>query len=192
LTNLLREDAGVTSSESTSVTRLSWRQVRYVFIDWRIYLYGMIVVGNLTVIKYLTTYFPSLIEDMGYSKIESHLMTAPPYLIACVCCLLAAYSSSRRNEHSFHLIFFLSVALFGFILMLTLVDRGKAAMYVSTCIASCGTFSVVPLILSWLTSNVGGHTKRAMAVGFVLCTGQIGGAVLPQVRQFFLKSENNV
>ena len=163
-----------------------------MFIDWRIYLYVVIVFGDLAVIKYLTTYFPSLVEDMGLSKAEVHLMTAPPYLIAYVCCLLAAYSSSRRNEHSLHLVLCLSVALLGFILMLTLADRGKAAIYVSTCVASSGTFSAVPLILSWLTNNVGGHTKRAMAVGFALCVGQIGGAVLPQVRLFLLKAKGSI
>ncbi|CAF4229127.1 unnamed protein product, partial [Rotaria sordida] len=37
LTNLLREDAGLANSEPASSTRLSWRQVRYAFTDWRIY-----------------------------------------------------------------------------------------------------------------------------------------------------------
>jgi cyanate permease len=180
----------VANSESTSSTRFSWRQVRYVFIDWRIYLYVVIVVGDLVVIKYLTTYFPSLVEDMGHSKTESHVMTAPPYLIACLCCLLVAYSASRRNEHILHLAFCLSVALLGFILMLTLADRRKPALYISTCVASAGIFSTVPLILSWLINNVGGRTKRAMAIGFVLRVGQIGGADVPQVRLLVLKTKN--
>ncbi|CAF4987468.1 unnamed protein product, partial [Rotaria sp. Silwood1] len=50
LTNLLRNDAGVADSESTSGTRFSWLQVRYVFIDWRIYFYGLINIGNATVL----------------------------------------------------------------------------------------------------------------------------------------------
>ncbi|CAF1271329.1 unnamed protein product [Rotaria sp. Silwood1] len=52
LTNLLRNDAGVADSESTSGTRFSWLQVRYVFIDWRIYFYGLINIGNATVLIY--------------------------------------------------------------------------------------------------------------------------------------------
>jgi hypothetical protein len=35
--------------------------------------------------------------------------------------------------------------------------------------------------MSWLTKNVGGHTKRAMAVGFAMGIGQIGGIVAPLV-----------
>ncbi|CAF1068887.1 unnamed protein product [Rotaria sordida] len=180
LTNLLREDAGLANSEPTSSTRLSWRQVRYVFIDWRIYLYVMIAVGDLAVHKCLTTYLPELAKPMSDFK-EVHLMTIPLDFVACICCLLAGYSSSCRNEHSFHLAFCLSIALLGFILMITLYDQGNVALYVSTCIAYCGAFSAFPLLLSWLTNNVGGHTKRALAVGFLVGMAQMGGALAPLV-----------
>jgi cyanate permease len=188
LTNHLREDAGLANSEPASSARLSWRQVRYAFIDWRIYLYVMIAIGDLAVFKCLTTYMPELVKGMTGYKEETHLMTIPLYFVACICCLLAGYSASRRNEHSFHLAFCLSVALVGFILMITLFDRGNVAIYVSTCIACCGTFSAFPLLLSWLTNNVGGHTKRAMAVGFLISIGQIGGILAPQVRLLLLKT----
>ncbi|CAF1000613.1 unnamed protein product [Rotaria sordida] len=80
LTNLLREDAGLANSEPASSTRLSWRQVRYAFIDWRIYLYVMIAVGDLGVMKCLTTYLPELVKSMSDSK-EVHLMTIPLYFV---------------------------------------------------------------------------------------------------------------
>jgi hypothetical protein len=42
--------------------------------------------------------------------------------------------------------------------------------------------------MSWLTKNVGGHTKRAMAVGFAMGLGQIGGVVAPLVSGQFKKT----
>ncbi len=179
LTNLLRADAGIANHEDV---RLSWRQVLYVFIDLRIYLYALVDIGILGVIKYINMYLPLLVEDMSNSKAEVHLMTAPPYVFAFVCCLLANYSSSRRNEYGFHLVFCLAVGLIGFILMLILIDRGQAVLYVSICIACCGIFSAYPLLISWLASNVGGHTKRSIGIGFVVGIGQIGGIILPFVR----------
>lgn len=160
LTNLLQNAAGVADRNPTSGIRLSWRQVCYVFVDWRIYLYGLIAVGNLAAILSLTTFFPTLIESTVYSKTEAHLMTAPPYIVACICCLLASYSSSRH----------------------TVFDQGKVTIYASTTITFCGILSAFPLLLSWLTNNVGGHTKRAMAVSFVIGIAQIGGIVIPLVR----------
>ncbi|CAF1142623.1 unnamed protein product [Rotaria sordida] len=62
LTNLLRHDAGISDGENV---RLSWRQVFYVFIDWRIYLYALINIGILGVIKYINAFLPLLVENMG-------------------------------------------------------------------------------------------------------------------------------
>lgn len=182
LTNLLRDDGGLANSESASNPRLSWRQVCYCFIDWRIYLYVMIGVGVLAVERCLITYLPVLIESMGFSGTDIHLMTIPLYVVTYICCLLISYMSSRRNEHIFHLAFCLLTSIVGFILMITLFDQGTTVIYVSICIASCGAFAAYPLVLSWLTNNVGGHTKRAMAVGFLVGLGNIGGVFSPQVR----------
>jgi sugar phosphate permease len=142
----------------------------------------VIGICDFGVIKFVTMYLPSLIQSMGHTAATAHYMTAPPCVIAFVFCLLAGYSSSRQKEHGFHLAFCLAVGLLGFILLLALFNQGKTALFVSTCIACCGTFAACPLVLSWLTNNVGGHTKRATAVGFVVCIGQIGGIVAPQVR----------
>lgn len=186
LTNLLRDDAGRANSESGSSTRLSWRQVRYVFIDWRIYLYVFIGMGNMTGFKCLTIYLTQLaLNSLHNTSEEVHLMTTPIYFVACICCLLAGYLLSRQQEHSFYLASCLLVSLLGFILMVTLFDQGILPMYISTCIACCGSFSAYPLLLSWLTNNVGGHTKRAMSIGFLVGIGQLGGVLVPQVRLSF-------
>ncbi len=183
LTNILLHDEVIPDSDDS---RLSWRQAFYLFIDWRIYLYVLIGIGNLAIIKYTTTYLPLLMEDIGISQPEVYLMTAPPYAIAFVCCLLVCYSSSERNEHGFHLIFCLLMALLGFILMLIMTGRSKAALYVGSCIGCSGTFSAFPLLVSWLTKNIDGNTKKSIAISFFMAVGQIGGVILPFVRLLLL------
>ncbi|UJR19693.1 hypothetical protein I4U23_022827 [Adineta vaga] len=179
LTNLLRNDIGIADGNPELNNRLSWRQVQYVFTDWRIYIYGLIAIGNETVILCLTTFFPTLIKTAGYSHTETHLLPVPCYILACLCCLLINYSSSQRNEHGYHIIFCLFISLIGFILILTLFKHGKIAIYISMSITFCGVLSSFPLLLSWLTNNIGGHTKRVTAISFVIGTAQIGGIITP-------------
>ena len=188
MTNLLRDDAGVADSEPIPETRISWRQVRYVFIDWQIYLYSMIAGGILAAVKCLTTFLPTLFETAGYTKTDTHLMTTLPYAVACVCVLLIGYSASYRNEHAYHLLFCLLIALLGFILMLTLSNQDKVAICISSTVSCCGVLSALSLPLSWLTNNIGGHTKRSMAISFVMGVGQIGGIFMPLVRQLLVKA----
>ncbi len=179
------------NSERASDSLLSWRQVWYVFIDWRMYLYATISIGDLGAIKCLMTSLPSMMKDLGYSIEEAHLMTIPPYVISCLAILLGGYSSSRRNEHGFHHVFFLCIGLLGLILMINLEGRGKLAMYVSICIACCGTFSALSILWSWLTNNVGGNTKRTVAVGMMSGIGQIGAIIQPQVMKELSFDEEN-
>ncbi|CAF4420517.1 unnamed protein product [Rotaria sp. Silwood2] len=63
LTNILRDDAGMTNGETDSGSRVSGRQVRYVIMDWRIYLYVLIGIGLLSAMQCLTLFLPSLFDD---------------------------------------------------------------------------------------------------------------------------------
>ena len=188
LTNLLREDAGAASSEFTSGIRLSWLQVGRAFTDWRIYLYVAIGFCNFGVNIFLTTYIPLLAQNVGQPTVFIHLKIAPFYAIACIFCLLVGYSSSRRQEISFHLIFCQLVTVLGFILLIIFFDRGETAVFASICVICCGAFSACPLILSWITKNIGGHTKRTIAIGLALCIGQAPGMFASQVRCLLLKT----
>jgi cyanate permease len=185
---MLRDDAGMANSDSESNTRLSWRQVYYAFIDWRVYLYTAINIGDLALVKCLLTYLPILVGNMGYSKTEEQLMSTLPYIVACACALLGSYFSSRNNDHGYHLTFFLAVSLLGYVLLATCLQSGIAIMYVGPCLILSGIWTAFPILMSWLTKNVGGHTKRAMAVGLAMGAGQIGGIVAPLVSRQLRKN----
>ncbi|CAF1100666.1 unnamed protein product [Adineta steineri] len=176
LTNILRNDTIITNNPDAHV---SWKQILHVFTDRHIYLYALISMGNLGIIKYLSTSLPSIVQDMGTSSENVHLMTAPPYAFAFFACLLVNYSASRNNEHGFHLIFGLSFALLGFILTITLNSQSHTALYISSCITCCGVFSAFPVLLSWATKNVDGHTKKPVTLSFIIGIGQLGGIILP-------------
>ncbi|CAF4380281.1 unnamed protein product, partial [Rotaria sp. Silwood2] len=106
---------------------------------------------------------------------------APPYVMACLCCCWGGFSSSRLNEHGFHIASFLLVGILGFIFMIILPDESKVERYASNCIAFCGLYPSFPLALAWLTKNIGGHTKRALAICYFMASSQLGGAMSFQI-----------
>jgi Major Facilitator Superfamily len=179
LTNILRDDAGAANRENV---RFSWRQTCYVLIDVRVWLYALIAITNLGVIKYLNTYLPLILDGKDFLEVDSHLSAIPPYILALVCCLSVSYSASRRHEFGFHIIICLCFTTISFILMAVLINSSTFAAYICKCIGCAGSFAVYPLIFSWLTNNVSGHTKRSVAVGLVIGLGQIGGIAMPFVR----------
>ncbi|CAF4040257.1 unnamed protein product [Rotaria sp. Silwood1] len=179
--NYLRNDDNIPHIEPMPYKRFSFIQLRHTFTSWHLYFYALITTGILTIIKTYANFLPSLIQDMDLSKLEYNILTMPPYILAFISCLVVGYSSSRWKEHCMHIVVCLLVAFVGFILLITLPQQAKVALYIGSCVSCSGSFAVLPIILSWLTNNVNGHTKRAMSIGFVMTLAQIGGIVAPQL-----------
>ena len=58
--------------------------------------------------------------------------------------------------------------------------HGENYCYVGAIIVGVGVFSSNALILSWVTSNIGGQTRRAMALAMISAFGNIG-AILSEM-----------
>ncbi|KAG0250047.1 hypothetical protein BG011_008700 [Mortierella polycephala] len=59
----------------------------------------------------------------------------------------------------------------------SIVQGFKFNRYVSLTVTATGVFSSVPSMLSWFTTNIGGHTKRGVATAAIISFGNIGGAL---------------
>ncbi|CAF4925698.1 unnamed protein product, partial [Rotaria socialis] len=125
LTSILREDARVADGEPEAYNWLSWRQVRYVFTDWRVYLYTVISIGNLGVIRCWTVYFPSFVQMITSSPENEHWLSVPSYVVATLCVFIVGFSASRNNEHGYHLTAALAIGAIGFLLMAVVEEKSK-------------------------------------------------------------------
>ena len=160
---------------------IRWRQVLDAFADWTTWLFAVVAVGNLAIIKYWTAYFPNLIDFIGYRDAQGSLLSIPPYVLALICTLVGGFSVSKNKQFSYHMALFLSISSCGFVLMAIFEASAKVVIYLSACLACCGAFPAFAILMAWLGSHVKGHTKRAVVIGFVVGTGQIGGIILPHI-----------
>ncbi|KAF9578611.1 hypothetical protein BGW38_005498, partial [Lunasporangiospora selenospora] len=60
-------------------------------------------------------------------------------------------------------------------------ESSVTARYISLVICACGVFGYVPTLLSWSSSNFGGHTKKAVGIAFVISVGQCGSVIGGQI-----------
>lgn len=58
-------------------------------------------------------------------------------------------------------------------------------------LAALGTFSVGPVILSWLLSTISDDTAAATATALAVCVGNIGGVTGPQIYSFFENKDDS-
>lgn len=64
----------------------------------------------------VTNFFPTVVQTLGYGKIESLLLTAPPYVLGVICTFANAWHAGRTGERYFHVTVPLYVAVLAFIL----------------------------------------------------------------------------
>lgn len=179
LTNRLRRDTGL--SCNTEMV-FSWQQVRNAFTDLRVYIYMFIYVGNSVAAHSLIIFLPTLIgKGMNLSNAQAQLMSAPPHALACLFTLLISFSADHLQERAFHMIGTLSIGIIGYILLISLTNYDSKVLYIATCITCVGTYSPIPIIMSWFTNNISGRTKRAVATGLIIGFGNISGIVVGQV-----------
>lgn len=108
-------------------------------------------------------------------------MTAPAYIIACLCTIACAFSSDRFRERGLHYALPTFLGCLGYILLIVTKDASTVSRYVSLTVTAIGVFSSVPAMLSWFTCNIGGHTKRGVATAAIISFGNIGGAIGGQI-----------
>ncbi|KAF9339435.1 hypothetical protein BGZ91_005895 [Linnemannia elongata] len=172
----LRIDAGPATE-----TNFSWQQCWMVFRDWKTYMHMMTYILSTIPTYSLAFFLPSIVVGFKLDPLTTQIMTAPAYAIACVCTLFGAFSSDRHRERGFHFAIPTATACIGYVLLIFTKDGSTLARYCCLTLAAIGNFAAVPPMVSWFTSNIGGHTKRGVATAAIISFGNIGGAIGGQV-----------
>ncbi|KAG0018965.1 hypothetical protein BGZ81_009981 [Podila clonocystis] len=144
----------------------SWRQTREALTDYRIWL---ICLANMSLhmpSSGVVLFLPSLIKDMGFTATTAQLLTVPPYLLAAAFSLVMPWWSDRIRVRGFFVMTIPFIALAGFIVL------------------AAAPWTWVPtgaILVSWLTNNCVGHTKRATALAMLVSTGSLASVAGTQV-----------
>ncbi|KAI9323601.1 major facilitator superfamily domain-containing protein [Dichotomocladium elegans] len=156
-------------------------QLLAAFTDIRVYFYGLIILLACTCSYSLSLFLPSIILGIGYTDTIAQVMSAPPYVFACVFTVAMAYFSDRHKQRAIYLMCASLVGSLGFALLIALRNKGSTAMYIAATIATCGCFACIPLCTVWNANNHGEHTKRAVAIAMVAGMANVGGIISGQV-----------
>ncbi|GAA5812716.1 hypothetical protein MFLAVUS_006174 [Mucor flavus] len=168
----LKEDAGPSVE-----THFSWKQFYAAFTDYRVYIHAILYICCSTPLYSLSLFLPSIISEMGFTSITAQAMSAPPYAIACVFTVVIAMHADKTGERGYHVALPAAIGALGYALLIGLKDKGPAGRYVASIITVVGVFGHVPPMLSWFTNNIGGHTKRGVAIALIISIGNIGGII---------------
>ncbi|KAF9377253.1 hypothetical protein CPB97_010313 [Podila verticillata] len=158
-------------------TTFSWEEVWSVFADWKVYLHTATNLLHAIAFSSLGLFIPSIVRGFDFDPVTTQIMTAPIYVIACIVTITMAFSSDRFSERGYHAAASEALATLGYFLLIMTRDNSTTAKYVSLVVCAAGVYSYIPIQLSWPSSNIGGQTKKGVAIAFVMSIGQIGSIV---------------
>ena len=121
----------------------------------------------------LAYFSPTIIRNMGYSPINTQLMSVPPYAATFVFSVAVAILSDRWGQRGYCMLLSGALAMIGYILFLT--STHTSVLYGSIFLQTMGAFTANPVIGSWNVNNVQPHYKRSTAISFGLAIANCGG-----------------
>lgn len=130
-------------------------------------------------------FFPSIVDTLGFNKVQTYLVQAPPYVISYIVTLLVSWSSGRMLEHCWHIVASIVTTLIGAVIMISTLNAG--ARYFSLILLCSGPFVGLNIQLSWETTVVPRpRTKRAALIAIANCVSSVSHWFTPY---FFLTNQ---
>ncbi|KAK2777492.1 major facilitator superfamily transporter [Colletotrichum kahawae] len=138
---------------------------KLALMDWRVYLFTFLFIC-IQVCSAVGNFFPDIVDTLGYGRVKTLLLTAPPYLVSLCVSIANNYSADRTHNASFHIIWPMCIAIMGYIIAATTLRT--APRYFSMFCMTIGAYGTNAVLLAWVQKTmIRPRIKRASAVAIV-------------------------
>ena len=161
----LKDDAG-----PSRIEHFSKDTVKNVLKDWKIWLAMIAYFGADNTAGSFSAFQPTILTELGYTASEAQVHTIPVYMVALVCSLTVAYLSDRYQKRYLACMAGISIAVIGW--AIELAQAGSLGVrYFGLFLSLSGTYVLMPVLVVWLSNNMGGSAKRSFATAFQIGLG---------------------
>lgn len=131
---------------------------------------------------YSTSFFtPTILKQLGWTSVHAQAMSIPIYVVATVIALCTAIVSDRLRHRFAFTICGCVIATIGYIILLFQTSVPVGARYFAIYAITGGGYMTQPVLMGWLSNNMGGHYKQSIASAMQIGFGNCGGLVASNV-----------
>ncbi|KAJ5352576.1 hypothetical protein N7452_001550 [Penicillium brevicompactum] len=174
-------------NDSFPMNRLDRAAVWRILGDKKIYLGIIMYLGALNTGYAASFFIPSILRDMGWTSLMAQVMSIPIYIVAAITTIGTAYMSDKMRHRFGFVIAGCGIATVGYVILLAQRSVPVGAKYFALFAVAGGGFIAQPILIGWLSNNISGHYKKAIATAMQIGFGNCGGFVASNV---FLSSES--
>lgn len=173
--------ARLKGTDANNSEPFAWTNVLTALKDYKCWLYGLGFHTMSLPLYTLSLFLPTIITELGYTAAQAQLLTVPPYAVATVLTVIVAILAEKTHRRSPFILASSSLAIIGYIILLTAPIKKPGVSYLGTIFAAAGIYPSCAIVLSWATANVSGQTKRATATAMTITIGNLGAVLGTQL-----------
>jgi hypothetical protein len=139
--------------------------LKLAFSDIKTWILMVMLLGFVSSAS-VTNFFPTVVKTLGYSDVQTLLLTAPPYVLAVITTFANAWHADRTGERYLHIVLPLCVGVAAFIL--AAATTATAPRYVSMMLMVPGVYTGYVVALAWISNSIPRPpAKRAAALAAI-------------------------
>ena len=119
-------------------------------------------------------FLPAIVDGLGFSAVESQLLTVPICFLGFLSVNFWCYVSDRVQLRGPLIMGLAVVSAIGFAI-LAVVSHAKGPRIFALCLISSSVQPLIPLTLTFLFVNTAGLSRRALVIPIQNACGQVGG-----------------
>ena len=148
--------------------------------DWKIWLFMLAYFGADNTASSFASFQPTIVQGLGYTSASANVFTIPVYMVALVMALCAAYFSDRLKMRYPFTVLATSLSIIGWSIQRSQAG-GPRVQYFSLFLTLGGTYILMPVLVVWLSNNMGGSFKRGFATALQIGFGNTANFVSANV-----------
>ncbi|KAI8959551.1 MFS general substrate transporter [Daldinia sp. FL1419] len=162
----LVEDAGEVDVANASSIK---EGVMLALRDPRLYLFTLLQHASL-LSQTFQYFFPTILQTLGYSNIETLLLTVPVWVVCFSVSLIATYTSGRFADRSIHIICLILISAAGNAIVVATLDKG--VRFFALFLLPMGAVPAYQIILAWVANSFPRPlVKRSACISFANMVG---------------------
>lgn len=159
-------------------TQFKWHQVIECFMDPQTWMLSVITIASNVPNGAVSSYQATLIKSFGFDSKTTALLQLPSGAVSVISILIATYLAGRFDQRGLNVVTLLIPGAIGGALMAFLPSHNKAGKLIGNYLTNCIGASL-PLLYSWVSANIAGHTKKVTMNAILLMSFCLGNIIGP-------------
>ncbi|KAI1380422.1 MFS general substrate transporter [Hypoxylon crocopeplum] len=155
--------------------KVTWKHVRRAILNVHTNVCAWCFFCTNSAVQGMGAFIPTILREFGWTSTEAQLKSVPPYLVACVITIMLGYLSDRTNKRGIFMVGVLPLSITGFAILR--FSTNVTAKYAAVFLNAIAVFGASSGFLSWGINNAGSPAVAAVAGGYMVMVGSLGGVL---------------